>query len=198
MKRLLLIVDPQIDFITGELPVPGAESAMQNLARHITDNDGMYAHKIITADHHPYDHCSFKENGGIWPRHCVHDTTGAAIYQPIVDAAYQTSGGVTILYKGMKADTEEYSIFKREEAAETIDRLIKEHGITQIDICGLAGDVCVSNTLKDGIERYGKDFFNVLKTFSPSIDGGIVLDKMINLQKAGGDVRCAGRSRIRD
>lgn len=172
MRQLLLIVDPQVDFITGSLPVPGAESAMNRLAEYITGNNGLYAHKIITADRHPYNHVSFMENGGRWPRHCMHDTVGAAIWQPVFDAVYQTEGDVSILYKGQKSDTEEYSIFKNMESAKAIDRLIKEYGIEQIDLCGLAGDVCVSDTLNDGIKLYGNRFFNVLTEFSPSIFDG--------------------------
>lgn len=172
IKKILLIVDPQLDFITGTLPVPGAESAMNHLAEYIADNDGLYAHKIVTADRHPYDHCSFTANGGQWPRHCVHDTAGAAIWQPVFDAIYQTKGDVSILYKGENSDIEEYSIFKAPGAADEIDRLIKAHDIGQIDICGLAGDVCVADTLKDGISLYGKEMFNVLTEFSPTIGCG--------------------------
>lgn len=183
MKRLLVIVDPQVDFITGALPVPGAESAMNLLAEYISGNNGLYAHKIITADRHPYNHCSFFENGGRWPRHCVHDTVGAAIWQPVFDAVYQTEGDVSILYKGQKSDTEEYSIFKNMESAKVIDLLIKEYGIEQIDLCGLAGDVCVSDTLKDGTKHYGSQIFNILTMFSPSIDGGRTLDRIIEENK---------------
>lgn len=179
MKRMLLIVDPQVDFITGALPVPGAESAMNCVAEYISGNNGLYAHKIITVDRHPYNHCSFIEIGGRWPRHCVHDTVGAAIWQPVFDAVYQTDGDVSVLYKGQKSDTEEYSIFKNTESAKAIDRLIKEYGIEQIDLCGLAGDVCVSDTLRDGIKRYGSRIFNILTAFSPSIDGGKTLDSII-------------------
>ena len=32
MKRLLLIIDPQNDFISGTLPVPGAAEKMEALA----------------------------------------------------------------------------------------------------------------------------------------------------------------------
>ena len=42
MSKLLLVVDPQIDFITGTLPVPGAEEALAPLAQFITDSNGEY------------------------------------------------------------------------------------------------------------------------------------------------------------
>lgn len=179
MKKLLLIIDPQVDFICGTLAVPGAESALNTLADYILVNNGMYVHKIITADRHPYNHCSFIDDGGMWPRHCVHDTVGAAIWQPVFDAAYQTYGDVTVLHKGQESDIEEYSIFKNPESAEMIERLIDKFDIDQIDLCGLAGDVCVCDTLKDGMKRYGSHFFNVLTEYSPSIDGGKTLNLII-------------------
>ncbi|MCM1520766.1 MAG: isochorismatase family protein [Lachnoclostridium sp.] len=170
MKKLLLIVDPQMDFIIGSLPVPGAVEAMDSLAAYISKRDGKYIHKIITADSHPYDHCSFEECGGKWPRHCVHDTLGAAIWPGVFDAAYRTSGDVTLLHKGEYRLTEEYSIFKNPDASRRIDNIIRENHIERIDICGLAGDVCVRDTLRDGIALYGEGMFKLLEEYSPCIN----------------------------
>ena len=58
--------------------------------------------------------------------------------------------------------------------------IINDKGINQIDICGLAGDVCVLNTLCDGIDLFGRDMFNVLLRFSPSLDGGTALNNILN------------------
>lgn len=45
-NRLLLIIDPQIDFITGALPVPDAEKAMDALAEYLLRNNHDYTHII--------------------------------------------------------------------------------------------------------------------------------------------------------
>ena len=37
MNKLLLIVDPQVDFITGSLPVEGAAKAMDALATYVKE-----------------------------------------------------------------------------------------------------------------------------------------------------------------
>lgn len=171
MNRLLLIIDPQNDFINGSLPVSGAEEAMNNLADYISRNSGKYVLKIVTADRHPFFHCSFIDCGGEWPRHCVHDTTGAAIWQPLFRPLYETEGAVGFLYKGESEDRDEYSIFKNPEATRIIRGLVKNEKIDKIDICGLAGDVCVLQSLRDGIELFGAEKFNVLIAYSPSIDG---------------------------
>ena len=139
MRKLLMIVDPQIDFISGSLKVEGAKEKMDALAD-------------ITMDQHPYRHCSFYENGGQWPMHCVVNTIGAAVYQPIMDAVYNTQGEVKMFRKGEKKNFEEYSIFKNLCSARHIDFLLYRLDIEVVDVCGIAGDVCVLNTLKDSID----------------------------------------------
>ncbi len=179
-KRLLMIVDPQVDFITGSLPVPGAEDAMKALGEYVRDNGGRYSDIIVTADRHPFNHCSFRSFGGGWELHCVHDSIGAAVTQPVMDALYEPGADIHFLYKGENADIEEYSIFKNQIAAKDIAAIVNDNGISEIDICGIAGDVCVSETLLDGIRLLPNIKFNVLKRYSPSLDGGRRLDGIIS------------------
>ena len=179
MKRLLMIVDPQIDFISGSLPVPHAAEAMDKLAAFIQEENGNYLFKIITTDWHPTNHCSFKENGGEWPVHCQQNKEGAEIYPALMNALHQTSGAVEIVRKGTNINCEEYSVFQNPKAAARIKEIIEENNIQQIDICGIAGDICVLDTLKDGINIYGKSMFHVLEEYCPSLDGGVALNQFI-------------------
>lgn len=179
-NRLLLIIDPQIDFITGSLPVPGAEQAMNLLADYLHKSASDYTHVIVTADRHPMRHCSFKSEGGKWQTHCVADSVGAAIFPAIMDRLLDIPDKVTILHKGENAATEEYSILKNKDAAERILAIIKDKNIEQTDICGLAGDVCVADTIRDWMTFPGKTKLNVLKEFAPSIDGGKTLESLIS------------------
>lgn len=174
MKKMLLIVDPQNDFVSGSLPVAGAAEAMDKLAAYIKAHDGDYALKVVTTDWHPYHHCSFKEQGGEWPMHCVQNTVGAALYPALIDPLHQTQGEVCVLRKGDNEQTEEYSIFKNTYSKIMLSQMIKD--MEQVDVCGIAGDICVLNTLKDGKALFGKAKFNVLQEFSPSIDGGKALE----------------------
>lgn len=179
-KSLLMIIDPQIDFISGTLPVPGAISAMNSLAEYIHKKGQNYSVILITADRHPIRHCSFEQYGGKWPRHCVADSCGAAIWQPILDALYDYNGKIIFLYKGQDEDIEEYSIFKNKSARATILNIIKNEAISKIDICGLTGDICVASTVVDGIDLLGKEKFRILSQFSPSIDGGTTLGHLMD------------------
>lgn len=172
MNKALLIVDPQNDFISGSLPVPGGETAMTNLSRYLKGASQNYALKIVTCDNHPWEHCSFQENGGPWPRHCVSHSQGAAIWPGLLESLYESPGPVKILLKGAKTAKDEYSIFQDESGKLALLGLLDEYAIKGIDICGLAGDVCVLNTLKDGASLFGPGFFTVLPEFSPSLDGG--------------------------
>lgn len=180
MKRMLMIVDPQVDFVTGTLPVPHASEAMEKLAAYIAEENGKYDWLVVTEDWHPSGHCSFKENGGQWPVHCLQETEGADIYRPLKDVLDPISDKVEIVHKGMNENREEYSVFQNTVATALIEQLVKEAGIERIDLCGLAGDVCVLNTLKDGVNLYGASMFHVLEEYAPSLDGGTALSETIH------------------
>lgn len=175
-----MIVDPQVDFINGSLPVPGAAEAMDKLAKYISGHNGDYLCKVVTTDWHPYFHCSFDVNGGQWPVHCVQNSVGAAIWPSLIAPLNITSGSFEVLRKGTDKDTEEYSVFKNDISCARLKEIIETYGIEKIDICGIAGDICVLNTLKDGTEIYGAGMFDVLEELSPSLDGGNALNEFIN------------------
>ena len=179
MNRLLLIVDPQIDFISGSLAVNGAAKAMDALADYLYKRDELYQYKIVTNDWHPLNHCSFQRNGGSWPVHCVQYSIGAAIYPKLLEPLFNINSTTKVLTKGNNPRIEEYSIFKNRSSANYINRIINMKQIEQIDLCGIAGDYCVLNTLKDGVEIFGKEMFNVLMPYIASIDGGESLNKFV-------------------
>lgn len=175
MKKLLLIVDPQIDFINGSLPVPYAEPAMDALAIYIEARATDYALICVTCDRHPLHHTSFSDYGGEWPAHCVESSVGAAVWPPIMKALEKHSDSVRFLYKGESLDKDEYSIFQSSKGASEMDSCINGVGIEEIDICGLAGDVCVANTLRDALRLYPGIRFRILTQYTASLDGGTLL-----------------------
>lgn len=179
-NKLLLIIDPQIDFISGTLPVRGAECAMDDLAAYLDRYASDYVHIVVTADRHPMRHCSFKSEGGEWPPHCVADSVGAALWPALMKRFMEIPDKVTVLHKGENPLTEEYSILKNRESAKRLFAIVSDKKIDQIDICGLAGDVCVADTIRDWMESGYKTRLNVLSDFSPSLDGGGTLDSLIS------------------
>lgn len=109
MNKILLIVDPQIDFISGSLAVEGAKEKMDALANALLNDDIDCDCVMVTKDCHPSNHCSFKENGGQWLIHCVIGTTGSCIYTPLWSVLNKYN--VNIFTKGNNPDKEEYSVF---------------------------------------------------------------------------------------
>lgn len=184
---MLIVVDPQIDFISGSLPVPGAAEAMNQLADYVKANGDDYALMVVTNDWHPYDHCSFATNGGPWPVHCVQNSEGAATYWPLLEALYQSETETLFLQKGDLRHREEYSIVQNTGAREffenTLDNSLLADADCQyqhVDVCGIAGDVCVLNTLRDLLPIVGTDRLRVLTRFAPSLDGGKALQAFID------------------
>ena len=190
MKKLLLIVDVQHDFIHGTLPVPDAEHAMDALTEWLLgDAKNDYESIILTADWHPTSHCSFTENGGEWPSHCVQFSQGASIYGKILDALNDKH--YEVLTKGVCEDHEEYSIWKNEESRYKLFKIIDVLGIEEIDICGLAGDICVFNTLKDTLRLLPDVKVKFLKEFSPCIgDGNELNDFIMNSERCVKENNC--------
>ena len=179
MKNILLIVDPQNDFITGSLAVEGAEEKMMKLADYINGEHPSYDYVCVTLDTHPTNHCSFKENGGIWPAHCVYNTDGWNITEQLddvlIDFNDQAFKCVHFYHKGTETNSEEYSIFDNDEDGFRLYNQIKELARQEdvyVDVCGIAGDYCVLETIK-GLRKFmGDKYIRVLTEYTASIDGG--------------------------
>ncbi len=148
-KKILVIVDGQYDFIEGgSLAVEGAREAMNHLVEYIRTHYKEYDYIILTADWHPITHCSFKDNGGIWPIHCLQHSYGAALYQPILDILNDLKIDYHILTKGCNEDHEEYSVFKNTASRTYLEALANE--IELVDYAGLALNYCVKDSALDG------------------------------------------------
>ena len=170
--KILLIVDPQYDFLEGgKLAVNGATAAMDKLAQFIVENGPAYDKIILTTDWHPFTHCSFKDNGGIWQVHCVQHSKGAAIYEPILEALNKIKADYLVLRKGVNEDHEEYSIFKNAKSCDKLITICEEQlKVTDIDVCGIALDVCVASSVKDGLRGLPHVNFHVIKDLCPYIN----------------------------
>jgi nicotinamidase/pyrazinamidase len=143
MPRALLIVDFQNDFTPGgALAVPHGDEIADRINALAASGD--YDLVVATRDWHPPDHGSFAPQGGPWPVHCVADTPGAQLH-PALDRSRVD----VIVDKGRDASTEGYSGF---EGTGLGDRL-RERGITQVTVVGLATDYCVKNTALDALRQ---------------------------------------------
>ena len=127
------------DFIDGNLPATDGTRVVEPIKNVLTKFDKVY----FTLDWHPWNHCSFKANGGIWPQHCVRYTVGAALPDGILDNI--DVDNVKFLPKGMAQDKEEYGQFENTKADDQ-DLFVKGDKVV---VCGIAAEYCVLETLKN-------------------------------------------------
>src|SRR5262245_28587020 len=74
----LVLVDVQNDFLPGgALAVRAGDAILEPLNHCVREFDRLGLPVFATRDWHPPGHCSFREQGGPWPVHCVAGTRGA-------------------------------------------------------------------------------------------------------------------------
>ncbi len=159
MKRALILVDIQNDFIPGgALAVAGGDEVI-NVANIAMKN---FDHIIATQDWHPHDHKSFAsqhkgkrpgefiELNGIqqilWPDHCVMETNGAGFATGL-----DTGSIIKVIRKGMNREIDSYSGFfdNAHGHATGLEDYLRAQEITELYIMGLATDYCVKYTALD-------------------------------------------------
>lgn len=139
-KKILFVVDAQNDFMEGgALAVPKANEIIPFINERLAS--GEYDAIYFSKDWHPKNHCSFKENGGIWPPHCIQSSFGACINSDIVIPIEQ-SKKVKFIYKGLLKDKEEYGAYVPESFNEN-------QSDCSVDVVGLATEFCCFHTAKD-------------------------------------------------
>lgn len=152
----LVVVDMLYDFIDGSLACLNADNAVKATLAAIdsrTKGQGGEDHEILDTfpilfirDHHPADHSSFKDQGGIWPSHCVAGTRGSEIHQSLAPYASEE----LTFDKGCDRDTEQYSGFEAvNNAGQPLAEVLELLDTTDVYVCGIATEYCVRNTCED-------------------------------------------------
>ena len=155
MSRALIVVDVQNDFCEGgSLAVSGGADVAFRIGgllhqwQQADPEDRGYSHVVATRDHHidPGDHFSddpdFEHS---WPPHCVVGTDGVSFHpnldpQPF-DAIFD-KGEHAAAYSGFEG--------KAQDGTGLADWL-RGHGVTSVDVCGIATDYCVRATALDAV-----------------------------------------------
>jgi len=144
LKAALVVVDVQRDFCPGgALAVPHGDTILPALNDVITTFSKSHFPVVFTRDWHPSNHCSFKERGGPWPRHCVARTTGAKFHSRL-----KVPRGSIIVSKATRPNSEAYSGFQGTNLQNRLKRL----GVTSLFVGGLATDYCVKQTALDALD----------------------------------------------
>jgi nicotinamidase/pyrazinamidase len=162
-KRALLLVDIQNDFCAnGALAVPDGDAIIPIANRLIADFTAAGDLVLATQDAHPANHGSFASQhsgaqvGDIvnlngldqiaWPDHCIDGTQGAKLHPSLAQ-----EGILRIFKKGTDPAVDSYSGFydNGRRASTGLGEFLKEHGVEEVWICGLATDYCVKATALD-------------------------------------------------
>ncbi len=139
---VLILVDLQNDFCPGgALPVTEGDAIIPLINRYIGlfQSEGLAV--IATRDWHPPNHCSFKEQGGMWPVHCVQGSRGAQFR-----ADLHIPNGSLIISGATNPQKEAYSSFQ----GTSLNDHLEDMGAETLYVVGLATDYCVKETVLDG------------------------------------------------
>ncbi|MGK5728685.1 nicotinamidase [Streptomyces sp. URMC 124] len=151
MQRALIIVDVQNDFCEGgSLAVAGGADVAAAITDLVGEATPGYRHIVATRDHHidPGAHFSAEPDyETTWPPHCVAGTEGSGFhpnFAPVI-----ASGAIDAVFdKGAYAAA--YSGFEgTDENGVSLADWLRERGVTEVDVVGIATDHCVRATALD-------------------------------------------------
>lgn len=144
--RALIVVDVQNDFCEGgSLAVTGGAAVARRISELLAGRTD-YAHVVATKDFHidPGEHFSDSPDHRLsWPRHCVAGTGGAEFHpnlDPAPIEAVFTKGEYSAAYSGFEG---------RDASGMPLGDWLRQHGVDEVDVAGVATDYCVRATAAD-------------------------------------------------
>jgi nicotinamidase/pyrazinamidase len=147
MSRALIIVDVQNDFCEGgSLAVPGGAAVAAGISLVLDRSGERWDHVVATKDWHidPGDHFSDHPNYlDSWPPHCVVGSGGTEFHPELhterIEAVFR-KGEYKAAYSGFEGQNED---------GETLASWLRQHGVTEVELVGIATDHCVRATALD-------------------------------------------------
>ena len=152
-RTALVVVDVQNDFADpmGSLSVRGGLEVVRAVNAEVERATSGGAPVLYTQDWHPADTPHFAKDGGTWPVHCVQDTWGAQLHPDL-----RVTGEV--VRKGEHGE-DGYSGFSMEDPVTgdvvptRLAALLRDAGVQELVVVGLATDYCVRATALEGREQ---------------------------------------------
>lgn len=149
-RAALLIVDVQLDFCPGgSLPVPKGDRVIPVLNRYIELFSGRGCQIFASRDWHPRDSEHFRENGGIWPVHCVQGSPGAQFHPELL-----LPSETIVISKGMIRWDNGYSALQGvTENGTPFPMLLRRMDLDRLYLGGLATDYCVKESALEALRE---------------------------------------------
>ncbi|MDR3606157.1 MAG: nicotinamidase [Oligoflexia bacterium] len=140
----LLIVDVQSDFLPGgSLAVPRGNEVIAPINEMIRLFEERNMPIFASRDWHPPNHCSFREQGGPWPPHCIAQSAGAAFPRTL-----KLPARTRVVSKAMRPESDAYSCFEKTALTDQLKAL----GVRRLFVAGLATEYCVLNSVIDALQ----------------------------------------------
>ena len=144
MALAVVVVDVQNDFCEGgSLAVAGGTEVARAITARLAE--GGYEHAVATRDHHidPGEHFSDTPDFvASWPRHCVVGTSGVSLHPDLDTTRIEAT-----FDKGEYAAA--YSGFEGACDGTPLADWLRDRGVTDIEVVGIATDHCVRATALD-------------------------------------------------
>ena len=132
MRKILVIVDMQNDFITGALGNAECEASVQEVVNVIKNNK--YDNIFLTRDTHHDNYMETQEGKNLPVPHCIENTEGWEIVDAVKEAVNS--------YDSAKINVIDKPTFGSIELGESLAEIYhKEDAI--IDFCGVCTGICV-------------------------------------------------------
>lgn len=151
-RRALVVVDVQPTFCEGgALPVAGGNDVAHAIAAHARTHRGDYALVVTTQDWHvdPGRHFATPPEEpdyvDTWPPHGVAGTAEAELHPALADLRPDASvrkGAYEAAYSGFEGV---------DDAGRDLAAILREAGITEVDVVGIAESHCVRATALDAL-----------------------------------------------
>ena len=137
MKKLLVIVDMQNDFVDGALGAEGGKEAVQNARELLAKARAEGTQVVFTKDLHGDNYLETQEGKRLPVPHCIKGTEGAQIAKEL------SVDGATVFEKNAFASVE-------------LAEFTRQEGFDEIIFAGICTDICVvSNALL--VKAYNPD-----------------------------------------
>ncbi len=137
VKRLLIVVDYQNDFVDGALGFEGAELLDGRIARKIDEYREAGDYISFTFDTHHKDYLETQEGRNLPVPHCIEGTHGHDLYGRVAERMHDSDD---VFLKPTFGSTALFErLLKRQSVAEGIDALPFE----SIEVVGLVSNMCV-------------------------------------------------------
>lgn len=190
MSKALLVIDVQNDFCEGgALACSGGAAVAKKISDYLRAQKSEYQLVFASRDWHtPNDRNDghFPEPGiepdfvKTWPLHCLAGSEGAE-YHPNLDQSL-----IDIhIKKGQSANG--YSIFDgTDDSGQSFENLIRQNGITEVDVVGIATDYCVRASALDSV-KFGLKV-SVISSLTVGVDPKSTESAIDEMVDAGVDV----------